>query len=445
VEVAIDTLAPMTGTLSPDTIDCRQASTLLEAIGVSSGVEIEYQWFEDDNLLVGATEPALTVTDAASYRLVVTNQSNGCRDSVQTTIRADFDQPPFFNLGPDQEMSCGQDFLALYPDSVSSQGLSLSWNGPCLLPAQDSQWARVVACPGTYSLTVSREDNGCASTDSVRVRPATDFVRAILPDSTLLSCVDGTGVISTAGSSAGQYRWTRNGIPISLIEQNPLIGGPGEYRLIIENSLQTCADTAITIAYFDCNLEARIAPPLTLTCDRQSVVLDATASRGDGPVIYEWLAPSACYLGELESPTLEVLCAGTYQLVLTQTVAGIRDTATVVVDADNSVPQFNLPANVELSCTEQEMVLRPDFGGPTDDWVFRWTDLEENIMGTADTLLVTQAGTYVLEVTDMQTGCSAVRFVTVTADSNLPTIAIGSDVFPCTQDTFLLQAFISPG
>lgn len=444
VVVVQDTLRPDAGTLTSDTINCAQDVATIVAEAHDTGPNYTYRWEDGNGTIFGQGFSTVMVSNSSRYSFIVTDENNTCQDTSSIQVQSDFTPPPLINAGPNQTLECGKPIVELQPDSIVLANSSIVWDGPCIEGEPDNRWAVSVSCEGLYTLTITNNISQCTGTDTVRVTQVDDYVVAQTPDTVSLSCENGTGFIPTTGSSVGQYRWLRNGVPINLPNMDPPIGSPGIYQLIIDNRIGACSDTSTTVVRFNCNVAAIVASPGELTCGIPSVVLDGTASSGNGPITYEWIAPDECVITPTDMPSIEVICAGTYQLVVYQPITGERDTATVTVRTDNSLPMVEVPNLVSLDCRTNSSLIEAVVPDDPNSYSFTWRDELENELGTGPTYTVSEAAFLILEVIDQQTRCSRTSFIQVVEDDNAPRISLGSTVFPCSADSFLLQTFVSP-
>lgn len=447
VMVMQDTLIPFADAGADSTLNCYTEELVLQGENTSLGPEYSYQWYTSGSLIIGAQDDSLLITEAGSFILEVTDLRNGCSARDTTEISEDFQPPEDVVAGPNQLLDCGGSLVQLQPDStIFSRPVNWEWTADCIAPQSDS-WAIFTDCPGLYTLTVTNIDNGCQGSDTTRVNIAPNFSIAILPDTAYLSCTTGTTILDNDGSIGSIFRWFRDGIEISLPNNQPSVNQAGTYTLITGDINQTCTDTASIEVVIDCNFEAIIDPPNPLTCANQSIILEGSNSIVEGPYSYAWTGPQAgCLLSPPDSPTIEVVCPGDYQLIIEHDLFGLLDTAIVTVVIDTITPMIDAGPNQQITCAAETASLQGMIVGNINDYTYAWTPffspgdtLIQNINYSTDV-----PGTYLLQAQDINNGCISTDVVQVLLNNNDPVIAFGSSVFPCEADTFRLQAFINP-
>jgi len=445
VQVVEDTTAPVadSGPLL-DSLTCLIDELILGGPGTSTGPDFVYDWFTNGGNILGPTDlPDVRVDTSGVYVLIVTDSTNGCRDTSITTVILRRDPPPA-DATVNGQLSCSQFAVELTANPGGpNTDLSFAWSGPCDgLPFLGP--TATVDCPGWYYVEVTNSNTGCTAQDSVEVTLATGTPFACLPADTIyLNCLTGTALLDATCSSPGfPFQWYFEGNPVAFNTLSPNVDTAGLYQLVVENSGLNCADTAEVRVLANCDPVAAIAQPDTLSCGLGSVLLDGSASSSGPGILYEWIAPlGTCLASGQGSPQAQVLCPGDYQLIVTNLLFGVSDTASVTVVSDTLVPLALATTQDTLSCLQTEATLRST-GSSSGDYT--WLDDFGNDLGSADSVVVNQPGTYFLEVEDPVSGCLATAAVVVREDRFVPDVSLASTVFPCDRDTFLLSPTIIP-
>ena len=444
VVTPVDTLPPVAEAGSASTeLSCYQPEVLLGGTATSLGSRYTYNWFNSDGI-TGPPLDTFRTSVAGLYQLVVQDTINGCSASDIVLVTANTDLPPV-DAGPDQFLACASGLVTLSANSsLYSGAATLQWSGPCLAGASD-MWTTTASCIGRYYFTVTRLDNGCLRTDSVDISLLNDATVAVLPDTVVLPCATGSTLLPTTGSSQGLIRWFINGGQTGLPFPNPTITELGEYLLVIENFDGSCIDTARAIVVPDCQLDAIAVAADTLRCNRQSVWLDGSQS-SSGPFIrYQWLGPEqGCIISDPEQASVEVVCGGTYQLLVTHDLIALRDTAIVHVLTDTVAPAGFAILSDTITCQQPIAQLGGDPLLPLNQYTYQWFDAANTLLSQTSVLLTAETGIYVLEVRDNSNGCRSTAQATAWRDDNVPVIVFGNDLFPCDRDTFSVEAFVFP-
>jgi gliding motility-associated-like protein len=445
IQITQDTIKPVANAGIAQILSCDSLTVQIGGAESSMGPGFAYAWSTLNGSFVDSPDLAFVRVDSAGdYQLVVINTLNGCRDTSTTFVVVDRD-PPFTAAGPDRELTCGSP-TALLDGSASETSFAIEhlWTGPCLVSGANGLQA-VADCEGTYFLTSTNTLNGCIGIDSLIVSRDTLLPLAVLPDSAFLSCIDGRVILDGSASDGAFFEWYFEGQLVALDVTAIQASSPGWYALVAYNPVGDCADTAQVLVLLDCALLAAIAPPDTLTCARLTVELDATASIVAGNVTYQWIEPGpSCIAAGQGTPQLSVRCPGLYTLIIANPVLGLSDTATVEVFIDDQPPLADAGPSSTLTCDQPSATLDASGSSAGSHIGYQWTNVDETFFSTEISVEVNESGTYFLTVIDSLNGCIAEDIVVVQRSADLPAINFGAAVFPCFQDSFWLQSFVTP-
>ena len=449
VSIMMDTLAPIADAGISRTVTCSTPIVTLGGPSTSVGAIYEYNWYTLTGELPGiTTENTLEVDTNGLFYLEVLNTVNGCRDTSAVTVFID-KEAPFVNAGNPLEFNCGDDTLHLVGAIANLPDATLShfWSGPCI--ASDPTELEIdIDCSGTYYLDLTNEDTGCSNTDSVLigVNPAALF--AVLPDTTYISCDTGEALIDGSNSSQAILSWFYEGNPISLIGLTPTVTEVGTYQLVVSNLINTCIDTAQTQVVFDCSLDVSLTTqPDTLNCERAIVTISTTATPASSALEYVWSAMDEnCIRSGQGTPTVEVLCPGIYTLIVTNTNTAVSDTLNVPIFKDDVAPIAEAGVNDTITCIQTIAELDGSQSSQGSSIVYFWTSTTTgDTIGTTPMLSnITLPGTYLLEVTDTTNHCTSYDQAQVFKNDADITLAFGSSIIPCMQDSFNLEVFATP-
>lgn len=445
VEVSLDTATPIADAGADVVLTCDMPTDSIGGANTSLGLQYAYQWIAIEGQLPGATNaPRVAVDQEGIFRLLVTDMQTGCRDSSQVIV-IENSEIPGANAGSDQELTCSSDTVDLDgSNSVQGPEISYQWSGPCLLGRTDSIGVRA-NCSGTYYLLVTNTSTGCSNLDSVNIslNPAAPF--AVLPDTSLIDCASGTALLDGSASSPGFYQWTHNGIMISSGTNQISVDETGVYGLLVENQDGSCVARDSIVVVGNCQPEAVILPPGSISCQEPSVIIDASNSQGQS-LVYEWIAPdAACIVDGQGTPLLEVSCGGEYTLILTNDQVMLSDTQTVVVSMDDNMPLAVVGPPDTLNCVTNEVVLDGSASSVGPNIIYRWTRVSNGaLIAETASALTQEPGTFVLEVMDTVSLCSSTASVRI-VEFNLPiSLSFGDSILACGQDTFALTTFPTP-
>ncbi|GAB3997857.1 hypothetical protein GCM10028807_43990 [Spirosoma daeguense] len=209
---------------------------------------------------------------------------------------------------------------------------------------------------------------------------------------------------ATIGSITGSYAYTlTNGTSTTTgntsstaFNQTMTASGSGtqSFTLTVNNvNGITSATTNVTVNTLP---TASISPSsATLSCANPSVTLSAS-----GGTSYLWSTGAA-------TSTISANVAGIYSVTVTNAATGCFNTASAVINQDNSIPSVTInPSSATLTCANPSVALSAIGGG-----TYRWST-----GATTSAISVNIAGTYSVTVTGSN-GCAAFQSATVTSNT----------------------------
>lgn len=151
-------------------IDCNNTSVELNA--QTDGELVVIEWNSPDGfILEGENSLTPTINDGGTYTITLTNPDNGCESEESISIE-NLISFPFAEAGPSDTVSCTNPIVFL-DGTQSDVGAELSylWTSGNGIIAEDQSGLLnpAVTEAGNYVLTVTNNDNGCSSLDSVLV------------------------------------------------------------------------------------------------------------------------------------------------------------------------------------------------------------------------------------------------------------------------------------
>ncbi|MEY3051870.1 MAG: hypothetical protein RLY31_1655 [Bacteroidota bacterium] len=428
-------------------LSCTVSEITLDGSLSSAGPNFSYLW-SGPGIVNGELSTTPTVNQAGSYTLLVTDTTNGCTHSATTEVTLDNSLPIAFIQSP-VPLNC-QDSVITLNGSGSSAGPNIayewSWNN---VPLPESSNLLQTNQPGTYQLTVTNTDNGCASLASVTVVQD-------LSGPTVSASADGqldcnTTSVGLAGSVDGNpanfsFAWsTADGIVLSGANSpSATAGAAGTYVLTVTDLANGCSsETAVVVSQDDGTPSVEILPAEILSCSVEEVLLDATASSQGTDFSYTWTTADGQIVSGGNSLTPLVNAPGTYSLTILDPANNCESTGTVIVTQDTAAPYFTLPADPVLTCHDTVASVAPSLSSnPGTSLSFSWSTTNGQFQGgTQDsTAYLSASGTYSLIVTNADNGCTASGFLTVTQDTLPPVASVSPPpALDCTTDTLTLD------
>lgn len=409
----------------PDTITCAKTSVVLTSVGSTPAPpagppSVSYNWLNPGGQSISTADTAIA-TAPGTYTFIVTNIGGGmyCRDTAtvvvigQTTV-------PLANAGPPKTLSCAQPLVQLQGSGSTGSQYSYLWiatNGGNIVMG-GTTLSPTVNAPGTYTLRVTNNNNGCTSTSVTSVTALTLPPTVSVTGGTYTCSQPTVTLQSTTNATNPGYSWSGPNSFTSTLP-NPTVNVAGNYTLIVTDSTSGCTGTAVAAVIENTQPPGATASGGTLTCAVTSVVLNGS-SPANNPS-FAWTGPNG-FVSNLQNPTTAT--AGTYLLTVTGT-NGCSSTATVTVPLNNTPPGATLAALGNLNCHNTTINIVASSTPPPGQLTHTWTYPNNSTTSTGSNpvLTVNQPGVYSVLITDTQNGCTSTANVTVVQNPSVTALA----------------------
>jgi gliding motility-associated-like protein len=414
-----------------DTINCYQPTISLSGAGSSSGNPFEANW-SGPGIVGNANTLAPTVNTEGTYILAVTNTDNGCVSEDTITVNADLAVP--IAVAEDGLLNCYNPQINLNADgsSVGSE-YNYQWDGPGIL-GSDTVIDPLVFSPGDYTLTVTDLNNGCEEAVTVtvlenKVAPVIDAGAGTELDCFLTEYT----IPATASGNVGHfvYEWTTSGgnIISGADTLNPLVDVAGVYELLVTDTLNGCSSTDNVSIIQDPSLPVALVDGQdTLTCQVNSIALDATSSTVGTGGSFEWLTDDGNFASGQNTLSPSVDAPGTYYLIVTGGGSVCEDTAEVVIPIDTITPAIVPASAATLTCDVTAVQLSAQASIQNSQMEINWFGPAGLTIISPDSLTINaiNPGSYTLVVNDLENGCTSSTTTIVDQDIETPAIDVAA-------------------
>lgn len=403
-----------------DTISC------IEPLGElfflpSPGVQYaDIRWQFPD--MTTSTGPNLNVSEAGVYLLSVTGL-NGCVATSLIEVGADTIMPLFF-LEAD---TLGCDLIGMIRTIPIDSLTAISWTGPNSFTSSDLN--PMVSDTGNYFAT-GIGLNGCSTTIPIHVEADFEPPQSFLLVDTLGCITDSARFFVTSPDSIISFIWTDDMGTVLDTDSILVVTTPGIYYISLEGKNHCFRNDTIV-------LEPAFFPVITviidtLTCTDTLVSLIATANIPSP--IFEWTDLAGNPLSVLDQ--LDVSDTGPFIISATAD-NGCASIDTILVPIDTMPPDAVISPIGEIRCQNRDFML--DGSGSIPAGLnYRWSVTGGNINSPTnlDIIDATDIGTYFLEVSRLDNGCTNVDSIVMMEHPDAITQAILQLSPPkCTGDT----------
>jgi gliding motility-associated-like protein len=301
------------------TIGCGGTNTVVTLEAITSPTNSVISW------LPGATSsPQYNAAAAGTYSLIGIHPITGCSDTAYFTVIGSTNPPQYVDAGNTTFIPCNSQTVALTGTSATPN-CSYEWSGPsptAILSGSTTTFP-VVGEAGIYTLTVTRNDNGCQATATVSV--VYSVVNAAFTADPTTGQSPLTVNFTDATTGANNWVWNfGDGSPLVTYfptSQNPTNVFPtGTYTVTLIASSGICSDTTSMIIIVEDGLSLEIPNVFTPNSDGSNDVFTIRSTGvkeitlqifnrwGEG--LYEFTGPKASWDGLAPNGTL--VPEGTY-------------------------------------------------------------------------------------------------------------------------------------
>lgn len=394
------------------TLTCTTDSVQLSFTTTTTG-SFDIVWTGPNGFISYESSP--WVSTIGSYHLQVTDTLSGCSGLLSLRVRGEYD-PPVFSLRKSGDLNCQNDQVLLY--AFPSNNYSFEW-------FKDSEiigTAGTIAVrePGTYSVQVKNLSTGCIKIDSVEVFEHKQIPTAHIYVEDALSCFNTTVKlnIEDQDASSHSYVWSGPGGFYSTLAM-PTVNRAGIYSLTIKDIESRCDTVLMIEVQGDPSPLTLTAQGGTITCINPEVNLSISYD-ASLPVSFSWTGPNG-FVSTDSEPRVSI--PGYYQLTMTDTISGCQASVYARVLDKSEVPFVKVGSGI-LACEGSSTQLTAQYS--IGSYSFQWTG-PNGFTSLRSSPIVTEAGTYVLRLSNRETGCFAIDSTAVSRMENPVSISLTSE------------------
>ena len=428
VQVFSNTPSPQISFSDPGSINCYTDTLSLTATVSPPGTTLLWMAVNGGIIIGSSTGTSIQLATTGVYTLLATNALNGCTASLSDTVNTDLASPVAVATAGDS-LSC-QSPTSVLSGTGSSTGpvFVYLWTGGNVVSG-DTTLMPVVNAAAVYILTVQDTLNGCTATATAEVFADADIVTAVASVADTLDCATLSVVLSATGSSSGSgigYTWTTtNGLILSGGNtSSPEVGAPGLYVLTVVNSNTGCSSTDETTVVQDTSAPVFSIPtPDTITCFAPIITLNVLLADPSDPYQALWSTLDGSIAGVNTLLGVKANLPGSYTVVVTNTLNGCTASQTGQVVSDNGTPTTVAAVGGMLNCLTPQQTLSSSGSTTGPEIKTIWFAIVGGniVSGATDTLAEVDApGTYLLQLTNILTGCTATTTVDVLENIQIP-------------------------
>ncbi len=380
---------------------CQGSSTNI-CVPLSANETIEWT----QNGVVVGTSSCFSTSTSSTYIVLLTNSVTGCTstETIQTTVMS----LPNADISGNTSFCAGASTTLCYTPSEST---SYEWmiNGSVMTTTSE---CITVNSPGTVGLNANNVVTGCGNFSSKTITQNA-LPTASIASSGNIDCSTSESTLDlTTNAQSATYAWYDQGGTLIATSEDITVSQAGTYTAYVTNgsgcqtqaSVAVIADTSVPVISID--------PPAVIDCNNSSAMLNLNVNNSNYTI--NWYDMNGNIISSNEDVT--VTSAGQYTAVVANT-SGCETQASVVVEADTSLPTTSIAPPQNLDCNNSSVLLD---GTVTNATAISWFDENNNVLAFNEDLMVTTAGTYYMTATNAA-GCeTSVSIDVVQVDNAAP-------------------------
>ncbi|WP_439414836.1 gliding motility-associated C-terminal domain-containing protein [Larkinella sp. GY13] len=260
--------------------------------------------------------------------------------------------------------------------------------------------------------------------------------------SSISACQGQSVTLKTDVSPTWSFQWQRDGINLPGDTLATLVARESGNYTVVKQFRNTCgkpspAQTSVKVDLSEAETLKLTATGPTTFCDGKSVILKAP----EGPYSYAWFKDDRVFPGASE-PDYQPHETGEYKVQITSAITGCVVTDSVMVRVKPKPQASIVPPALTTACSGDTIrlnaITRPTY---TYQWANTGTLIDQE---AGASLAVTQAGHYVLTVTDTNQ-CQATSEEVLLQFKTAPTVTMSALPAICENATARLTLSAEPG
>lgn len=376
---------------------------------------VNYSWNRNGSA-IGSSLNELIVTSAGNYRVTASN-SCGPASSINsvTTVVVPVPVASAINASGPTALCAGESVLLSVPFTA---GVQYQWkrNGVDLADATSNLYLASEA--GDHEVVFS---NTCGSVTSAALTitalaPAPG-APVITPSGSTTLCAPATVDLSITPIAGVTYIWKRNNIDLNVNQSTLTASQPGFYTVEVENSCRRVSGTNQVQVIVN---QAPIVQLISVNrnpviCPGESVLLSVTPETG---VSYQWLQDGTAISGA-QASQLSANVSGTYSLRISNGCGAVETSNTVSIQVIEppAPPLVTTDGSLSICQNETTLLRIVPIAGVSYSWFRNNAPIP---FTNSNTLVVSQAGTYRVEINNNCSTVSSPNSLTVELKPQAP-------------------------
>ena len=395
-----------------------------------------YEWYGNNGSTILGTDQTYAPSVEGSYYVIVTDGDCPSLPSEPIEINIlEFTGPVINNLGQSTFCEGASTTLSLTGDFAEIEWFAASNGNPSGAVLGTNNTIEITESGSFIAVVVDNNDcEGISNVLNILVQPLSTIN---IDDNGEDEICEGESSTLTATAGMSNYTWFLDAVEISGNTNTITVSDPGSYTVSANNTDECTGLSNPFVLTVHPNPDPQISADPIEICEGFSTTIELSESYE----IYWWALDGEVIPLENPSQVLVVDQSGTYT-VNVEDENGCIATSNPIVITVNSNPEVTISATELIICEGEESTLSATADFTTYQWYLNGTAIADT-----ETITVSDAGTYSLEVSD-DNGCTDLSNPIEIIVNPLPL----ADLFiPTNQNSFceggsiLLELNASPG
>ncbi len=324
-----------------DSINCIKSEAVITALSPTPVGNLVIDWSKTGGPVFGKDLNTLkpTVIQGGVYKLLLTNDQNGCKDSSLVKVEVDTAVQKIA-ITPASFLNCKVKEIGLKTTGITSSNYSYLWfsqDGKFKTPLNIAN--PTIIAGGQYVVTATNVRNGCISQAGILVLTDTIAPQAIILTPPIVDC-NRPKIDLDASASApktAEFLWsTANGSIQSVKNLNVVtVDKGGVYDLLVTDPVNGCVTlTSIKVEEDKQKPLVSAGPDQELNCKTNDAVLDGSLTNSGADFIYKWTSSNGKIKADANQRIALAGSVGVYSLLVTNVRNGCTQSDEMAVTAN---------------------------------------------------------------------------------------------------------------
>lgn len=401
-------------------LNCNNPTLIIDKIGSTDTDNTEHSWEtqQGGNILSGEDSYQVEIDRAGIYIFGIKDNITGCESFDTIRVTENFEEPDVQLTNP-ENITCSRNSVEITVIGTENY-YTYTWSTADGNIISDLASANVsVDAAGTYTVTITNEENGCVKILETEVEIDTTKPIIIVDDEFQLTCSIRTLTIEAEVQASGptEIQWTSidGNITGSTDETDIQIDAPGTYTITVTNLSNGCYTSVDVLVTEYINIPVLVTgPDLVITC-RDPIVTAHLTQVEDNSDIFWYYEAGNIIATNVDS--LEVSDAGILIIeVIDENGCISRDS--IQITEDKEVEEVSAGMDQYIGCGRESIQVEAQMTNSAG-YTFVWKDQSGAVLSQEQGITIDEAGIYIVTALNTLNGCESSDEVRIMRTENI--------------------------